>query len=192
MREPNRIQPALPVGTMKTYQILAPMATHRRKATCAEFGCDAYRLGWVSKIDESTELGKAQAYYIRNQSGRSYTETRGAHIDEPIYGSLDTYEPRGTVVWLGGSDAPGDEPIPHDRTYNGYLTLFSFEAGQEPFSGPQHEHTVPIGRPELFIVRGGDWRGNPTGEHRQHTRPEDWVDDFANNQLSVAQQIQKG
>lgn len=65
------------------------------------------------------------------------------------------------------------------------LTVFRFEAHQRCFA----EHQT---RPQIFAVRDGDYRGNPTGRHRTHTRPADWVEDFGENQLRLADQQQKG
>lgn len=65
-----------------------------------------------------------------------------------------------------------------------------FEAGQACFQASQHQ--APVGRPELYLVRGGDWRGNPTGEVRQHARPEFWLEDFGEHQQRLAEQIEKG
>lgn len=61
---------------------------------------------------------------------------------------------------------------------------FMFPPGQPCFRAGQH--TVPLEREPLYIVRGGDWRGNPTGEKRQHVRAADWVDDFAEHQDRIA------
>ena len=72
----GRIPPALPPGAFRTYQIAAPLRTHWRPATCAEYECDAYLHGWTSLIDERTELGQAQAHYIRREAGRRFTEER--------------------------------------------------------------------------------------------------------------------
>jgi hypothetical protein len=58
------------------------------------------------------------------------------------------------------------------------ITVFTFPPGQSCFS----EHHVSVERPEFFIVRDGDWRGNPTGRVRLHDRPEHWVEDFASHQ----------
>lgn len=147
--EPFRIESRLAPGLLKTYEIKAPKSTHFRPATCAEFGCEYMREGWQSVIDESTELGRAQAHYIRNKSGRRFTEDR--------------------------NQAPG-------------MTVFRFEAGQSCFG----EHQLRLDKPELYVVRGGDWRGNPTGNSRQHANADDWVDDFANHQDQLKQQIEKG
>lgn len=149
MRPVNRVDPKLPVTSMQTYSVVAPLSTHFRAATCEEVECTKYVQGWVSPIDESTELGRAQAYYIRNHSGRHFTEDR--------------------------NQMPG-------------LTMFVFEAGQKCFK----QHQTRLDRPELYIVRDGDWRGNPTGNCRQHVNAEDWVDDFKNHQAELADEIQKG
>lgn len=69
-------------------------------------------------------------------------------------------------------------------------TWLIFEAGQSCFAASQHR--LPLGRPELFVVRDGDWRGNPTGHVRRHKRAEDWVDQFANNQDRIAEAIERG
>lgn len=61
---------------MKTYSIRAPLATHYRPATCEEYGCSAQENGWMSPIDETTDLGAEQAHYIRTESGRKYREQR--------------------------------------------------------------------------------------------------------------------
>ena len=58
------------------------------------------------------------------------------------------------------------------------LTAFVFEPGQTCFA----THKVPLERPELYVVRGGDWRGNPRGDVRRHSSPDAWVDDFATHQ----------
>ena len=69
------------------------------------------------------------------------------------------------------------------------LTVFTFEAGQRCFA----EHRVRLDRPEHFLVRGGDWRGDPYGGRPYvHSSPDDWVEDFALHQQGVADQIEKG
>ena len=62
-----------------------------------------------------------------------------------------------------------------EQRTGGGLTVFTFESGQRCFA----EHRT---RPELYAVRDGDWRGNPSGRVRQHSRAEDWVED-CNEQL---------
>lgn len=139
-----RFDPAMPVDAYQTYSITQPRDTTVR-AACEQVGCEAWRQGWQSLIDERTDLGKQQATYIRTQSGRTFRER---------------------------------------RTGSG-LTVFEFDSGQRCFA----EHKT---RPQLFAVRDGDWRGNPTGRSRQHTRPQDWVEDFGEHQQRIADQQQKG
>lgn len=60
------------------YRIVRPRATHTKAASCEDADCQAYRGGWVSAIDEASELGQRQAHYIRTRSGRGFTEESGA------------------------------------------------------------------------------------------------------------------
>lgn len=143
-----RVDPVLPVGAMKTYQILAPLSTHWRDATCEEIDCPAMQRGWKTIIDESDKDGQRRAHYIRRISGRQFTEERG---------------PDGLVT-------------------------FTFTAGQKCF----RQHRTRIERPEHFLVRPGDWRGNPTGQYFRHTEPEHWVEDFGEHQQNLADRMEKG
>jgi hypothetical protein len=70
----NRIQPQLPPQFYRTYQLASPLTTHFRKATCAEVGCEHYRIGWQVRIEGlRPELLKAA-----KTSGRSYREEHRA------------------------------------------------------------------------------------------------------------------
>jgi hypothetical protein len=144
MQSVNRIDPALAVGAYQTYEVRSPRDV-RLPSACEQSGCAAWRQGWESVIDESTQLGRDQAAYIRGQSGRTFREQR--------------------------SEAG--------------LTVFRFESGQRCFA----EHGT---RPEIYLVRDGDWRGNPTGRQRQHTRPADWVEDMAESLDAVRTDRERG
>jgi hypothetical protein len=63
---------------MTTYGVAAPLSSRRhwRKATCREVQCRHWREGWASVFDETTELGRGQANYVRNFSGRRFRESR--------------------------------------------------------------------------------------------------------------------
>lgn len=75
-----------------------------------------------------------------------------------------------------------------ERTREGF-TRFTFEAGQVCFA----EHQVAVERDPVFIVRGGDWRGDPLGEPaRRHTSAQDWVEDFAEHQQMIADARERG
>lgn len=144
MQQPFRIRPALPAAEMKTYRIYSPADVTVRTA-CEQAGCEAWRRGWETHVDEATDLGRRQALYIRAEAGRAFTERRtGAGI-----------------------------------------TVFRFESGQRCFA----DHRT---RPQRFIEQGGDWRGNPTREHRVHARPADWVESFAGHQDRIADLIRRG
>lgn len=75
MQQLNRLAPAMPVGAYQTYG-------YKRsrdiviKGTCQSVGCPDYRHGWDSIIDETTDLGRSQAHYIRTQSGRTFKELK--------------------------------------------------------------------------------------------------------------------
>lgn len=73
----SRVTPSLLPTQMTTFGVAAPLAgKHWRKATCREAECRHWREGWVSVFDETTDLGRGQANYVRNFSGRRFTESR--------------------------------------------------------------------------------------------------------------------
>lgn len=140
----SRIEPVGPASAYKTYLIRQPRDTSV-VAACHEVGCEAWRNGWETVVNEATELGAQQAQYVRTGSRRTFRE---------------------------------------QRTEAG-LTVFRFESGQRCFT----EHRT---KPQIFAVRGGDWRGNPTGFKRVHQHPDDWVEDSAEHQQRVADQVERG
>lgn len=71
----------------------------------------------------------------------------------------------------------------HEYT-EGAERVFTFAPGTACFQESQHR--VSLERPALFIVKDGDFRGNPTGRYMQHTKPEHWVEDFAEHQENIA------
>jgi hypothetical protein len=71
------------------------------------------------------------------------------------------------------------------------ITVFTFEAGQRCFGSDTHR--VTLERPELFVIREGDWRGNPRGvEPEIVPRAADWVDRFADHQSKIVKAIEEG
>jgi hypothetical protein len=60
----------------------------------------------------------------------------------------------------------------------GTVVTFTFPAGQRCFT----QHRVPLERPALYVIRDGDWRGNPRQTEPVRVGPDAWVDDFANHQ----------
>lgn len=148
MQELFRIMPNMDPQDYKTYQIVSPTETHYREAKCQEVDCSNYREGWKTVIDEATDLGKQQAYYIRNRSGRKYRENRTAGITE-----------------------------------------FIFYSEQQCFAN----HQVPNGRPELYLVKEGDFRGNPRGtDPIIHSDARFWLEDFAEHQDKLKTTLERG
>lgn len=147
MREINRIDPVAGPEHFKTYAIVAPVATHYRRASCREVECAAWTSGFRSTVDVATELGVAQARYIEGHSGRHYTRTQV-----------------GTVV------------------------TYDFPAGQRCF----RQHQVPLEREPFYIVRGGDYRGDPRREGSVRRTADEWVDDFATHQQRIAAAVERG
>lgn len=95
---------------------------------------------------------------------------------------------------LGASQA---HYIRHDnsRTHTEYrspegLTCFEFPAGQTCFAADRHR--MPVEREPHYLVRGGDWRGNPTGMTRVHKYVDDFIEDWSEHQDQLAEQIKRG
>lgn len=71
-------------------------------------------------------------------------------------------------------------------------TWLIFEAGQPCFQASEHRIRKHE-KPELYLVREGDHRGNPRGTRpRQHLRPEFWQEHFAEHQQGLADAFQEG
>jgi hypothetical protein len=136
-----RIPPALPAAAYKTY-VIARSRRGRRRGTCTEAGCDAWRFGWQTIVPADSP----QAEYIRHDRSRSWREERD----------------------------PGG------------LARFTFGPGQEAFAG-QHEHWVWADEPGVFLVRGGDYRGNPRQTPAlRHSGFDAWANDFGDHQDKLA------
>lgn len=71
------------------------------------------------------------------------------------------------------------------------LVEFEFAAEQTCFAASTHQ--IRLDRPEIFVVRDGDHRGNPRRTAPiKHQNASDWVEDFAEHQQKLADEIQKG
>ena len=141
----------------------------------------------VTRIDPAMPVQAYQTYQITSPTDRTVKAA---------------CEQVGCAAWRQGWDSVIDERTDLGKQQAAYirgqsgrtfreqktaagLTVFRFESGQRCFA----EHRT---RPELYLVRDGDWRGNPTGRRRQHTRPTDWVEDFGEHQLRLVDQQKKG
>ena len=70
-------------------------------------------------------------------------------------------------------------------------TWLVFEAGQSCFQVSAHR--TRIEREELFIVRDGDWRGNPRRTPaRLHKHAEDWMEDLHEHTDKIADALKEG
>jgi hypothetical protein len=67
------------------------------------------------------------------------------------------------------------------------MTDFVFSAGQRCF----RQHRTRLEREELFLARGGDWRGS-TSPTARYDRADQWVDDFAEHQDGLAEVQRRG
>lgn len=69
------------------------------------------------------------------------------------------------------------------------LVELEFSANQPCFQ----EHRVRLDRPEIYRVKGGDFRGNPLRTlTRVHKKAEYWVEEFAETQDKINRVIEKG
>jgi hypothetical protein len=141
----------------------------------------------VNRIDPNLPVSQYQTYSIT------------APTDSGIVAACEQV---GCAAWLNGWDSVIDERTELGQQQAAYirgqsrrtfreqkrgdgLTVFRFESHQRCFE----EHRT---RPEIYLVRDGDHRGNPTGRTRQHTRPADWVEDMTENQGRIVDLQQKG
>jgi hypothetical protein len=153
MRQPFRLEPKLPVTAVKTYALAQPLASHWRRATCAEVACPHHLNGWATTVQE----------------GSIEEATLGRAADGRIDGARRRYtrHPQG-----------------------GGFVRYLFPPGQACFRAVTHR--VPLEREPVYLVKGGDWRGNPRGEQRIHARGEHWVEDFATHQDALATRLGRG
>lgn len=132
MRPINRIQPQMNPMAYKTFAISQPLATHFRPATCAEVECGPHVNGWSTTVDESTELGRRQAGYVRGRSGRRFTQER---------------TPAGLTVFTFEAGQPcfaaDKHQVPLERPVNHYTW--------------QGDWRVNPSRHDVTAMRGDDW-----------------------------------
>jgi hypothetical protein len=114
-RQLFRIEPSGPAALYKTYGLTAPVKTHRRPASCAEIECANHLRGFSITADVSTELGRAQAKYLRMKSGRAFTVTElGDLITFTFAAGQTCFEPhtvsleREPTFYIKGGDYRGN------------------------------------------------------------------------------------
>lgn len=72
------------------------------------------------------------------------------------------------------------------------LTVFRFHPGQKPFGDGHDRHRVRLDAPEIYRMRDGDWRGNPTGRVISIPSAQDWVDDLGAHQETLSDIAKRG
>lgn len=79
----------IPGSQHRTYQIVAPISTHFRPATCEEVDCAAWRNGWKTIVASNSDA----ALYIRSgTSGRRYVEST-RYVDQAAGLAAFVFEP---------------------------------------------------------------------------------------------------
>jgi hypothetical protein len=100
----NRVMPYLPAGSMVTFALSRPRATHFVAIDCKAAGCLAYAHGWTTTADTSTTLGQRQARYIIDHSGRRYVKDEYPPLIDFIF-------PPGQQCFAGHQRALERDPI---------------------------------------------------------------------------------
>lgn len=77
----------------------------------------------------------------------------------------------------------------YTKEAEGSVVTYTFPADQQCF----RTHQIRVDREPLYVVRGGDFRGNPRQTPpRVHKSAEQFVDDFASHQQTLADRLEKG
>jgi hypothetical protein len=155
----------------------------------------------MTRLPPKLAVTAMQTYEIRSPKSTHFRPATCAEVECPRY--MKGWR---TIV---PADSAAAGFIRRDKTRRhteerqpGGLTCFDFGPGQECFdwcadqdclvrAGADHHHHAPVGRPEHYLLRGGDWRQN-LGIKRTHKKPEDWVDDFASHQERIAEAVKRG
>lgn len=98
----NRIEPKAGPEAFKTYQVSAPISTHRRRATCSEVDCEKRKRGYRAQFDVSTVTGRENAHMVEALKGRRMWSRR-------VEGPLVTY------TFPAGQDCLDVHSVPLER-----------------------------------------------------------------------------
>jgi hypothetical protein len=71
----------------------------------------------------------------------------------------------------------------------GTVFTFRFGPGQQCFQSP---HKVRLERPELYVIRDGDWRANPTGHVRRERQPMLFVEQMEDQLSRLRREVERG
>lgn len=145
-------------------------------------------------INRILPAGRPQDYKTYTVSSPISTHTRPARCEEV---ECDAHA-NGWVSSIDVSTDLGQRQAVYIRLHSGRhvssieetgtIVKFTFPAGQQCFA----DHRVSLERPALYLVRGGDWRGNPLNVPTTQRTASEWVDDFATHQQRVADAVKKG
>jgi len=96
----------------QVYTLRRPQTSdYWRAATCEQAGCRAHLFGWTTTLDEASDLGGVQAAYIRQHSGREFTEHRN-EIGNGVGLTVFTFPAGQTCFAAAGHRAPVErEPL---------------------------------------------------------------------------------
>lgn len=142
----------------------------------------------LSRIEPSGPPGAYQTFQI--------AAPRSSHFKKA------TCEQFGCPAWQSGWATvlpKGDDRAYYIRHHSGRrftetwdetTVTFTFPPGQVCFGAA--DHRVRLDRPELYVVRDGDWRGNLSGTRPVRLRADQWQDDFATNQDKLNQARERG
>jgi len=126
-----------PVTLMRTYGLHQPLATHFRRARCAEVQCDNWRSGWTMGYDLTDPDRRTAARWIRDKSKRAYT-----------YELLDDGR-RIVFTFKAGQDCFERHHLPLERD-----PIMVVRAGD--FRGNPTGYRAVERRPEIFLERWSD------------------------------------
>lgn len=76
-----------------------------------------------------------------------------------------------------------------EQAQPGGLVEFTFPAGQPCFEASTHRRRLE--REPRFVIRGGDHRGNPSGD-RAEVSAASWLDNFGEHQERLASRFERG
>lgn len=123
---------------------------------------------------------------------KSSTHTRAATCAEV---SCPAWQSGWTTMVPAGSPqadyirAKSERAFRETRGMDG-LTVFTFPAGQRCFASDTHR--VSLQREPFYVVRDGDWRGNPRQTAPVTRTAADWTDDFTEHQAALADVQRRG
>jgi len=147
-------------------------------------------MGALFRIEPQMDAAAYKTYAIVSPLSTHFRPATCAEIDCPHYLNgwrvrVENLTPDLLRAARNSGRAYTTEAVARGETY------LVFAAGQPCFKAS--EHRTRVDRPPLYVVRDGDHRGNPRGtKARLHQRPENWVEDFAEHQQKLADEIERG